>query len=520
MLRRTVLLLVVVFPILCLSASSVLADADLAATTERVSVSSAEAEGNYRSNWSSVSADGRYVAFSSLADNLVAGDTNGVVDVFVRDRVTGITDRVSVSGAGEQGNDWSNWPSISADGRYVAFMSTANNLVAGDTNGSWDVFVRDRVSGETERVSVSSAEVEANGGSGGAVNLLAISADGRYVAFLSEATNLVAGDTNGSNDVFVRDRVSGETERVNVSSAGAEANGPSGYSVISADGRYVAFMSDATNLVPGDTNGRADVFVRDRMAGETQRVSVSSAGVEADGRSDENSISADGRYVAFGSRASNLVPGDTNGTRDIFVRGPLEYYDGPPPTFDDVSPSFWAFDEVEACAAAGIVSGYGDGLYHPELGVTRDQMAVYISRALAGGDENVPDFTATPTFPDVGDTHWALKYVEYAVSCSVVSGYLDGTYRPEYPVTRDQMAVYVARSICDPTGEDGLTDYVPADPRNFPDVSSGFWSYKHVEYCVENGVVAGYLDGYYRPDYVVTRDQMAVYVARAFGLMP
>jgi archaellum component FlaF (FlaF/FlaG flagellin family) len=458
MLRRTVLLLVVVFPILCLSASSVLADADLAATTERVSVSSAEAEGNYRSNWSSVSADGRYVAFSSLADNLVAGDTNGVVDVFVRDRVTGITDRVSVSGAGEQGNDWSNWPSISADGRYVAFMSTANNLVAGDTNGSWDV--------------------------------------------------------------FVRDRVSGETERVNVSSAGAEANGPSGYSVISADGRYVAFMSDATNLVPGDTNGRADVFVRDRMAGETQRVSVSSAGVEADGRSDENSISADGRYVAFGSRASNLVPGDTNGTRDIFVRGPLEYYDGPPPTFDDVSPSFWAFDEVEACAAAGIVSGYGDGLYHPELGVTRDQMAVYISRALAGGDENVPDFTATPTFPDVGDTHWALKYVEYAVSCSVVSGYLDGTYRPEYPVTRDQMAVYVARSICDPTGEDGLTDYVPADPRNFPDVSSGFWSYKHVEYCVENGVVAGYLDGYYRPDYVVTRDQMAVYVARAFGLMP
>jgi hypothetical protein len=188
--------------------------------------------------------------------------------------------------------------------------------------------------------------------------------------------------------------------------------------------------------------------------------------------------------------------------------------------FSDVGIEHWARDEIVACVNAGVVSGYGDGTYQPGNPVTRDQMAVYISRALAGGDENVPDFTDTPTFPDVGDTHWALKYVEYAVSCSVVGGYLDGTYHPEYPVTRDQMAVYVARSICDPTGEDGLADYVPADPRNFPDVSSGFWSYKHVEYCVENGVVSGYLDGLYHPEVVVTRDQMAVYVARAFGLMP
>jgi hypothetical protein len=116
--------------------------------------------------------------------------------------------------------------------------------------------------------------------------------------------------------------------------------------------------------------------------------------------------------------------------------------------------------------------------------------------------------------------HWALRHVEYAVDQNVVAGYQDGTYHPEYEVTRDQMAVYVARSLVAPDGEEGLADYVPADPRNFPDVASDFWAYTHVEYCVENGVVAGYLDGLYHPEIVVTRDQMAVYVARAFGLMP
>jgi N-acetylmuramoyl-L-alanine amidase len=146
-------------------------------------------------------------------------------------------------------------------------------------------------------------------------------------------------------------------------------------------------------------------------------------------------------------------------------------------------------------------------------------MAVYIARALAGGDDSVPEFTGAPTFPDVGEGFWALDYVEYAVAQNVVAGYEDGTYHPEYQVTRDQMAVYVARSICDPTGEDGLAGYTPADPRNFPDVDSDFWAYKHIEYCVENGVVQGYEDGYYHPEMVVTRDQMAVYVAKAFGLL-
>jgi hypothetical protein len=145
-------------------------------------------------------------------------------------------------------------------------------------------------------------------------------------------------------------------------------------------------------------------------------------------------------------------------------------------------------------------------------------MAVYISRALAGGDDNVPEVSDTRTFPDVGETHWALKYVEYAFEQGVVGGYEDGTYHPEYEVTRDQMAVYVARALVAPSGEAGLADYVPADPRDFPDVPDNSWAYKHIEYCVENGVVNGYNDGLYHPEYVVTRDQMAVYVARAFEL--
>ena len=187
----------------------------------------------------------------------------------------------------------------------------------------------------------------------------------------------------------------------------------------------------------------------------------------------------------------------------------------------------WAFWEIEACADAGIVSGYGDGTYQPGNPVTRDQMAVYISRALAGGDWYVPDFTGTPKFSDVPEGDWALDYVQYAVQSNVVQGYGDGTYHPQEQVNRAQMAVYVARALVAPSGEAGLADYVPADPRNFPDVpdtgygddgTEPYWAYAHIEYCVEHAVVQGYLDGYYHPDEVVTRAQMAVYVARAFEL--
>jgi Tol biopolymer transport system component len=172
---------------------------------------------------------------------------------------------------------------------------------------------------KTKRVSVSSAEVQGNNGSYNP----SISADGRFVAFGSDATNLVGGDTNGWEDVFVRDRRTGKTRRVNLSSAGAQGNDHSFNPSISADGRLVAFGSSATNLVGNDTNGFDDVFVRDRRTGKTRRVSVSSAGTQGDGGNFNPSTSSDGRFVGFESFAANLVGGDTNGFEDIFVRGPL-----------------------------------------------------------------------------------------------------------------------------------------------------------------------------------------------------
>jgi hypothetical protein len=171
-----------------------------------------------------------------------------------------VTSRVSVDSTGVQGNDVSNYPSVSADGQYVVFASAASNLVPGDTNGAVDIFVHDRQSGTTERISVDSAGTQANGDSDAPV----ISADGRYVAFESEATNLVPGDTNGAGDIFVHDRQSGTTERISIDSAGEQENNDSYFPAISGDGRYVALVSLASNLVPGDTNGTWDVFVRDR----------------------------------------------------------------------------------------------------------------------------------------------------------------------------------------------------------------------------------------------------------------
>ena len=286
-----------------------------AVVIERISVASDGTEGNDDSMDNAVSDDSRYVAFSSLASNLVAGDTNSAADIFLRDRLAGSTVRISVSSAGDQANQASHNPDISADGRIVVFDSLASNLVADDTNGTWDVFVRDMNTNQTRRVSVSGAGVEGNGES----TAPAISAGGRFVAFTSWATNLVENDTNDVGDVFVYDLQTASIERVSVSSAGAEGNGFSRGSAISADGRYVAFVSSATNLVPGDTNAVSDVFVRDRWLGTTERVSVASDGTEGNGASSSPAISADGRYVAFSSEASNLVAGDTNGQSDVFV---------------------------------------------------------------------------------------------------------------------------------------------------------------------------------------------------------
>ncbi len=270
--------------------------------TTRASVDTKRHQANGASGRNSMSDDGRFVSFESEASDLVPGDTNGVVDVFVKDRASGSTTRVSLSSGGAQGSRDSGEPSMSADGRYVAFSSYADNLVSGDTNGAADIFVHDRVTEVTQRVSLTSSGGQANGTSGQP----SMSADGRYVAFSSYADNLVSGDTNGWPDVFVHDRVTGKTERVSVSSSETQGNHISEYPSISADGRYVAFSSYADNLLSSQTYW-SYVYVRDRANGTTSLVSVTDSGEWADSHAWEPSISSDGRYVAFHSLSKNLA---------------------------------------------------------------------------------------------------------------------------------------------------------------------------------------------------------------------
>jgi Tol biopolymer transport system component len=304
--------------------------------------------GNFHSFGSSVSADGRYVAFSSMA-----WDSDVNYDMFVKDRLTGEVWRVSTAADGTSVSSYPGCldPSISADGRYVAF----------ETGWDTEVYVSDRLRGEVSRASIAADGGEIGGGanpclsadgryvvfqSQGKILLkdlqnsdllpvsiaadgtpanghnenATVSADGRYVAFRSYASNLVPGDTNDVSDILVKDRLTGEVWRASSASDGSGANDHSDNPAISADGRFIAFESAASNLVSGDTNGCVDIFVADRVTGEIRRASTSADGMEADAACTQPALTADGRYLAFVSDASNLVPHATNGGTDIFVK--------------------------------------------------------------------------------------------------------------------------------------------------------------------------------------------------------
>lgn len=282
-----------------------------------VSVDDAGNQANGDSWSTAISADGRFVCFLSLASNLVPGDTNNVMDGFVRDRENGTTRRVTVGTGGAQATDYVDFATICGDGS-VAVYGTASALVPGDTNGQHDVFVHTLATGVVTRVSVGAAALQGNGNSFSP----AVAADGRFVAFHSQASNLVPNDTNNARDIFVHDRQTATTERVSVGPAGLQANADSRYAACSADGNVIAFVSFATNLVPNDTNTTLDVFVRDRVAGTTERVSVSSSGAQGfqtiTSVLTHPSVSADGRYVAFYSPLDGL-DGPTNALDDAFV---------------------------------------------------------------------------------------------------------------------------------------------------------------------------------------------------------
>ncbi len=279
--------------------------------TERVSEVNG-VPGNALSDSSTISGDGRFVALVSGATNLVNGDTNGYDDVFVVDLDTKGIERVSVASNGEA-NGYSGLPSLSYDGRYVAFWSESLNLAPNVDHSH--VYVRDRQLGITTPVCVSSQGAVANNVCAGP----AISGNGRYVAFFSKATNL-DGPADYGNQVYVHDLVTHLTERVSRALQSAPPDSTSAYPAISENGRYVAFESDATNLVSDDTNGKTDVFVFDRTNRTTVRASVDSLGAETNDGAYWPSISANGRFVSFYSCASDLVPNDTNGQCDVFVR--------------------------------------------------------------------------------------------------------------------------------------------------------------------------------------------------------
>ncbi len=294
-------------------------------TTELISVNSDGSPGTVNKSASdvSISGDGRYVAFISNSADVVSSDTNGMADAFVRDRITGITQRISIASDGAQanGNSGGNYrgTDISADGRYIVFSSVASNLVPNDTNGKLDLFIHDRTNGTTTRINLANDGSQINLGADGWFDL---SSDGRYMVFSSSDSNLVANDNNGQVDVFVRDLAMDTTELVSFANDGSQSNSLNTFPGISANGRYVSFISMASNLVTGGNPQTIATFVRDRIANTTEMIDTPHDGSVANHISfGSNAVSGDGRYIVFASAASNLVAGDSdiNTSWDIFI---------------------------------------------------------------------------------------------------------------------------------------------------------------------------------------------------------
>ncbi len=361
------------------------------ATTTLVSVAPDGSPGNAWSGNYHVTPDGRYVVFQSYSSNLVSGDTNNASDIFVRDLVNGTTTLVSVNSAGTgPGNGNSINPDITPDGRYVVFESNASNLVSGDTNGATDVFVRDLLTGKTTLVSVNQAGTASGNGTS---QHPSISANGRYVAFDSSASNLVSGDTNGATDVFVRDLVAGTTTLVSVNSVGTvSANGTSQYPVLSPDGRYAVFESYAGNLVSSGPNSSYEhVYLRDLTSGTTTLLDQH-AGQYGSVMDQEYSLSADGQHVAFGAAGDDLTPGDYNYYNDVYVwNAPATHFlvSGPQTTTAGTS---FSFTVTVQTSSGNTAMGYTGTVHFTS---SDGQAVLPADYTFTASDAGVHSFTAT-----------------------------------------------------------------------------------------------------------------------------
>ena len=511
---------------------------DLAtATTTRVSVHSNGTEANGPSFLPAISSDGSTIAYSSEASNLVPGDTNSSSDVFAYDVTTGTTTRISVDSNGNQADFGGFRAAISGDGSTIAYESTATNLVAGDTNGDYDVFAYDVTTGTTTRISVDSSGNQGNSYSWQPT----ISADGSIIAYTSDASNLVAGDTNGTFDVFAYDVTTGTTTRVSVDSNGNQANDQSSSPAISGDGSTITYVSQASNLVPGETNGTYDVFAYDVATGTTTRISVDSNDLQADGPSEGPSVSDGGATITYESDATNLVGDDTNGAYDVFVtrvnRSPSAV--GFAKSLPEDQPVGTTVGTVVGSDPDGDVllyafaAGNGSGLF--AIGTATGVVTVAkgldyetapshtltvsvsdgsltdtatVTVTLTDVAEGPPPIIIDPDYDPFDDDNGSIfeDDIEWLSLSGITSGCGTRLFCPKLTVTRGQMAAFLNRALNLPAPtQDYFTD---DDTSIFED---------DINRLAQSGITKGCGPTSFCPNGNVTRGQMAAFLVRAFG---
>jgi len=457
---------------------------------------------------------GRFVLFHSEQGFIVPGDTNGFSDIFMRDRQAGTLEVLSKPAGGGQANGDSSFADMSGDARWVVFHSSASNLVAGDTNGKWDVFLLDRNTGDIELISQTADGTLGDGSSFHA----SVSDDGRYVAFHSLASNLSSIDTDADADIYVKDRQTGALELITKSTTGGAADGRAFVPDLSADGRYVAFESESTNLIAGDTNAKWDVFLADRQTGTIERVSLSAELGNGDNNSFLPQISADGRYVAFESFAENLIFGDTNGVADVYIydrtfqqteRMSVPYQVGADST--DRSLGVSITDDGQKAVfqswAGNLVPGDTNQVLDVFMYTLGDTAPIRISE-LNGVGGNGP--SELPTISGDGST------VVFESLASNLGPADDDGFWDAFAYDTASKSLVAASPMGVMTTADAFR-MTGLDSTMFTDVTQGSYYDRGVGFLKANGITKGTSATTYSPDAPVTRGQMATFLFRLDG---